>query len=1011
MTPHTCIFWNAHTLTAHKFKKLVNLVTPPNSPTLPLLIGVSESRLSINTFTSITRTYEIYTNTNNSISLLTLTRHLPFLHTFLNVDYALGVTLFCSNSPLHVIVVHLANSPTERHTQLTSLLTVTKSLSGAVLLGGDFNDAPSPLDVLGTTDTRDLPAPARLFYDEIAKDGYVDAWRLHHGNVNTPTHFHSNKQTTNKTGYTYRRLDRCYSKLITQINPHITPTPSLSDHAAVTFVIEVSDRPPPLNHSVLRRRPINTFHQYHSPHPNPLALTHYFPPITPPPPSHKTGELVFLYKLRSLLCFLEAEKIMEIVNTYNTHAIDPLPTPPALNHIDDRITLIKFNTLQTSLPTANPSRNQADKVAALILARRSAALHLIVDDSGTLLSHPTLIVPFLVQNSEKIFNATSTPELSISNLLTFAPTPLTHAQSADTDICSVTPDIVDKEITRLSRKLTRGPDGLTAAEYKCHSLNIIQFIKTFSNTTPPKHLFNIIIKYIPKPHTPFPPTFKNLRPIALENSLIRIISRLIFTKLTPFLAHIAGPHQHGFTPGRSSHPPIYEVNRLANLGWGVVFLDFERAFTNASLTIILALLHHINIHPNTIRWISYLFDPYSASIALGNKLSTPQAEISSGLRQGNCLSPTLFNLFISIFISILKHKLPFTLLFFFADDGAVAIPPSHLTPTHIHTVVTAICQTAKELGIPLNIPKTKTINIPLPTIFENVPLFKYLGIPIPHSKADPRQDVLLNKINSLAWTSRALAKFRLPPLSTAYFFNTFIFSKLTYLLPHFLVFPRHSEALLRILRTLLCPSRHYLGRAASCLVHPSSHGGLGIRDLSTHALTMKCIWVRVCQSHLYYPHCSPPIIVSSMIPTQITPLLTQSCDSKGVICSRKLYQNLFNQKFPPPDTTFYSLFSKLPPLTHETHGTLWKTFFNILPCEEHITRHLPVTLLSKCGTCGKFDVLGPSHYYSTCTRQTPPSPHHFPSVDPSGRHFSPGLPSPPPFHTFSRPQRGYVSQL
>ena len=148
---------------------------------------------------------------------------------FLDTPFALGISLEYQGAIMSVVSCHLACNAAARGAQIDVLCGVLRTHRPAVVMG-DFNFdqdrgvAPSLKDLTWVALLSELhlvdPAP------------------------NTPTHFATQQQITSQAS---RRLDYIWTSLqVTSF--HITPTPHLSDHAALTVVV-IAPPPPTLTHT------------------------------------------------------------------------------------------------------------------------------------------------------------------------------------------------------------------------------------------------------------------------------------------------------------------------------------------------------------------------------------------------------------------------------------------------------------------------------------------------------------------------------------------------------------------------------------------------------------------------------------------------------------------------------------------------------------------------------------------------------------------------------------------
>ena len=113
--------------------------------------------------------------------------------------------------------------------------------------------------------------------------------------------------------------------------------------------------------------------------------------------------------------------------------------------------------------------------------------------------------------------------------------------------------------------------------------------------------------------------------------------------------------QHGFRTGRSTTtallPMAHQVacgfKQPCTLLWTVAMaVDFSKAFDTVNHTSLLRSIHESSMDANTIRWLcTYLRGRTASCIYNGSESNS--VIIHQGVPQGSCLSPMLFNYYVS----------------------------------------------------------------------------------------------------------------------------------------------------------------------------------------------------------------------------------------------------------------------------------------------------------------------------------------------------------------------------
>jgi sorting nexin-29 len=91
-------------------------------------------------------------------------------------------------------------------------------------------------------------------------------------------------------------------------------------------------------------------------------------------------------------------------------------------------------------------------------------------------------------------------------------------------------------------------------------------------------------------------------------------------------------------------PQILEKCYEYNIEMHVLFIDFKQAFDSVDKQNTIQILQELRIPNKLVRLIKMTIQNMEASVKIENLTSNPFS-ISSGVRQGNPLSATIFNLF------------------------------------------------------------------------------------------------------------------------------------------------------------------------------------------------------------------------------------------------------------------------------------------------------------------------------------------------------------------------------
>ncbi|XP_057418742.1 uncharacterized protein LOC130712948 [Lotus japonicus] len=177
---------------------------------------------------------------------------------------------------------------------------------------------------------------------------------------------------------------------------------------------------------------------------------------------------------------------------------------------------------------------------------------------------------------------------------------------------------------------------------------VVKFFDDFHNTWKlVKGLNATFIALIPKHNNPSAVT--DFRPISLIGSAYKLISKVLASRLQRVAPLLVSENQFAFTHGRQISDCILIANEVVDLlkkredGGFLLKLDFAKAYDNVEWSFLLDILKEMNFGERWINWIRTCVSTATLSI-LVNGSSTSFFDMEKGLRQGDPLSPLLFNL-------------------------------------------------------------------------------------------------------------------------------------------------------------------------------------------------------------------------------------------------------------------------------------------------------------------------------------------------------------------------------
>jgi hypothetical protein len=140
----------------------------------------------------------------------------------------------------------------------------------------------------------------------------------------------------------------------------------------------------------------------------------------------------------------------------------------------------------------------------------------------------------------------------------------------------------------------------------------------------------------------------NYRGISLLSTAYKILPNIFLTRLTPCVNEIIGDHQCGFRRNRSTTDQIFYIRQILEKKWeynGTVhqlLIDFKKACDSIKREVLYNILLEFGIPKKLVRLIKMCLNETYSKERVG-KLLSDKFPIQNGLKQGDALSPLLFN--------------------------------------------------------------------------------------------------------------------------------------------------------------------------------------------------------------------------------------------------------------------------------------------------------------------------------------------------------------------------------
>ena len=378
----------------------------------------------------------------------------------------------------------------------------------------------------------------------------------------------------------------------------------------------------------------------------------------------------------------------------------------------------------------------------------------------------------------------------------------------------------------------------------------------------PDSLTRGVISLLPKGDKPRN-KIENYRPITLLDSLYKILSKVVASRINLVLPKIIHSDQNGFVRGRfigeciRTTADVMQIAMNKKITGILLMVDYKKAFDSIAFRHIINSLHFFNFGEKCVKWIKLLLYNFSACINHAGNISK-FFNILQGCRQGDPIASLIFVIAIEIFcIKLRSSKIIKAykindldiLLSLYADDITIFL---QYDSASLYEVINLINKFSLLSGLQIHMGKSQCVKIGFePWKYDNLCQdlgllwkqdFKLLGITF-NANTLCFKSCLADKLKEIEncignWRHRFMS-----PLGRVCISNTILLSKVNHLA---FSIPSLSKQTIKLIETkvytFIWGGQDKVARKDSKL--PWSQGGMNLPDLKSSWAGFKFSWFR-----------------------------------------------------------------------------------------------------------------------------------------------------------------------